>query len=223
MSHFTKDFNQFFIELAANNHKDWFDENRKRYENSIKKPFENFVSELVAAMKKEDPSIDVDPKKCIFRINRDIRFSKDKTPYKLNRSAAISKGGRKDTAHPGLYIQIGPESVDIAGGVYQPDKEQLAQIRQNIMDKPKDFHKAIEDKGFVKAFGELKGDENKRLPSKEMMEAAQSEPLLFRKQFFYYASFDAKNVENPDLVNFIMDKHRAAKPVRDFLTKALNS
>jgi uncharacterized protein (TIGR02453 family) len=223
MSYFTKDFNQFFIELAANNHKDWFDQNRKRYETSVKKPFENFVSELLAALKEEDPSIDIDPKKCIFRINRDIRFSKDKTPYKLNRSANMSKGGKSDGATPGLYIQIGPESVDIAGGAYQPDKEQLAQIREFIIEKPKDFRKAIEDKDFVNVFGELKGDANKRLPSKEMMEAAQSEPMLFRKQFYYWASFDPENVENPDLVEFIMDKHRAAKPVREFLTKALNS
>ena len=100
-TYFSPDFLQFFKELAANNHKEWFDENRKRYETVVKKPFEVFVQHAIDEMAKLDPRLsELDPKKCIFRINRDIRFSKDKAPYKLNRSAAISVGGRNDMIEP---------------------------------------------------------------------------------------------------------------------------
>src|SRR5690606_4197407 len=96
MAYFTSDFIEFFKELAANNNKEWFDENRERYQKNVKIPFEKFVAALMAELKKDDPELTGDPKKAIFRINRDIRFAKDKTPYKLNRSAAISKYGKKD-------------------------------------------------------------------------------------------------------------------------------
>lgn len=221
MSHFSKDFNQFFIELAANNHKDWFDDNRKRYEQNIKKPFEGFVSDLVAALAVNEPEMNVDPKKTIFRINRDIRFAKDKTPYKLNRSAGISKFGKKDGGYPGFYFQMGPESIGIAGGAHHPDKDQLEAIRQAIMANPKKFRKSIETSEFKKVFGDLQGEENKRLPNKEMMSAAASEPLLLKKQLFYWAEFPAEMVTDPNLISFFIEKHEASKAYRDFLKAAL--
>lgn len=221
MAHFSKDFNQFFIELAANNHKDWFDENRKRYEQNVKKPFENFVVDLISALAKAEPEMNVDPKKAIFRINRDIRFSKDKTPYKLNRSAAISKMGKKNGGYPGIYVQLGPESVVIAGGAYQPDKEQLNAIRLAIMENPKKFRRTIESAEFKKVHGELKGEENKRLPNKDMMEAAADEPMLLKKQFYYWVEFKPEMVTDENLIPFIVEKHRASIAFRDFLKEAL--
>ena len=107
MKYFTQDYLDFFKELAANNHKEWFDENRKRYEKSVKDPFKKFVEALIAETHKFDPSVNIEAKDAIFRINRDIRFSKDKTPYKLDRSAIISSGGRKDHSIPGFYIATG--------------------------------------------------------------------------------------------------------------------
>lgn len=222
MAYFTSDFNNFFKELAANNNKDWFDENRERYHQNIKKPFEDFIAALMAELQKEDPELTGDPKKAIFRINRDIRFAKDKTPYKLNRSAAISKYGRKDGARPGLYVQLGPENVRIAGGVYDPNKDELMAVREAIMNNPKEFEKAINAEKFVEKFGQIEGDENKRLPTKELMEAAKKQPLLFKKQFFYSAVFSAEIVTDDLLVDFIVEKHHDAKPVRDFFEKALS-
>lgn len=222
MAYFKSDFNEFFKELAANNNKEWFDENRERYHKNIKLPFEHFVAALMAEMQKEDPELTGDPKKAIFRINRDIRFSPDKTPYKLNRSAAISKYGRKDGARPGLYIQLGPENVYIAGGVYDPNKEELQAVREAIANNPKEFEKAINDPHFVETYGEIEGEENKRLPTKELTEAAKTQPLLFKKQFFYSAVFPAEIITDDLLVDLIVKKHRDAKPVRDFFEKALS-
>ena len=115
-SYFSKDFLDFFKELAANNNKDWFDANRKRYDKSVKEPFKAFVADLISESQKIDPSIDIEAKDAIFRINRDIRFSKDKTPYKLDRSAIISAAGRKDHSIPGFYIALGPDKTYLGGG-----------------------------------------------------------------------------------------------------------
>lgn len=222
MGHFSEDFNQFFIELAANNNKDWFDENRKRYEQNVKKPFDAFVADLIDALAKDEPEMKIEPKNAIFRINRDIRFSKDKTPYKLNRSAAISKYGRKNRSYPGFYFQMGPESVSIAGGAYTPEKADLEAIRTAIMKEPKKFRKAIEAPEFVSVFGEIRGEENKRLTNKEMMEAAVKEPLLLRKQFYYWAEFPPEMVTDQNLLPFLVEKHQASKAFRNFLKAALS-
>ena len=137
MKFFSPDFNQFFKELAANNHKDWFDQNRERYHRNIKEPFELFVTAVIDELKKEDSRLNVNPKSTIFRINRDIRFSKDKSPYKLNRSAAIAPNGKKSIAQGGIYFEIGPGRVAIGGGAFQPDKEELQSLRDYIVSHPK--------------------------------------------------------------------------------------
>ena len=90
MKYFSSDYLEFFKELAPNNNKDWFDKNRKRYIDSVKEPFKKFVTDLIQEISKVDDEVQIEAKDAIFRINRDIRFSKDKTPYKLNNSAIIS-------------------------------------------------------------------------------------------------------------------------------------
>ncbi|MDZ7845517.1 MAG: DUF2461 domain-containing protein [Owenweeksia sp.] len=109
--YFTKDFLDFFKELAANNDKDWFDDNRQRYAISVKEPFKNFIGDLIENIRSEDPRVQISAKDAIFRINRDIRFSPNKAPYKLDRSAIISPAGRKDHSVPGYYISLGPEFI----------------------------------------------------------------------------------------------------------------
>ena len=130
--YFTPDFLHFFMELAPNNNKDWFDNNRDRYKKSVKEPFENFVEKLIKELKKTEDVMDGRPSDFIFRINKDIRFSKDKSPYKLQMSAAISKGGKKDMVNIGVYFELGPEHLGVYTGVYMPDKEQIDRIRRHI-------------------------------------------------------------------------------------------
>src|SRR5690554_2221547 len=154
---FTSDFTDFFKELAANNHKNWFDENRERCHENIKRPFEDFVTALMSELQQDDPKLQGDPRNAIFRINRDIRFARDKTPYKLNRSAYTSRYGRKDGGYPGLYIQLGPEKVMIGGGVYEPNKQELQSLREYIANNRRAFHKAINNPFFVEVFGEITG------------------------------------------------------------------
>lgn len=222
MIYFSSDFNQFFKELAANNHKDWFDENRDRYHRNIKEPFEKFVADLVDELKKDNPKLNINPKSAIFRINRDIRFSKDKSPYKLNRSAAIAPNGKKSIGKGGIYVELGPGRVMVGGGAFSPSKEDLQSLRETIAAKPSKFRKAIENPDFVSVYGEIHGDENKRLPSKELMEAAKKEPLLFKKSMYYFAESSPEMVTSDKLMNTILKQYEAGRSVREFIAEALS-
>lgn len=220
MSYFSNDYNKFFKELAANNHKEWFDQNRNRYEKQVKAPFARFVEDLINSIAKDDKTVKIGPKEAIFRVNRDIRFSKDKTPYKTRMSAIVSRGGRKDMVSPGIYFELGPEHVVIYGGVYMPDKTKLQQIREHIAAHPQAFDKAINHKDFKKFFGKLHGEQSKVIP-KELKAAAQKQPFIYNKQFYHYAKLPAKTVTDKNLLKIFMDHYYAAKPLKQFFEKAL--
>lgn len=220
MIHFTPDFLDFFKELAANNTKDWFDENRKRYHESVKTPFDNFVDVMINEMRKTDKSLNITYKDCVFRINRDIRFSKDKTPYKLNRSAAIASGGKKDHANPGIYFEITPEHVRVYTGIYGPDKHQLLAVREEIADNQKEFDKIINEKKFKKVFGEINGSKNVRLP-KDLQEAGEKQPLIYNKQFYVYTTFSPEIIFEDGLEKKLVDTYKIAEPFAKFLAKPL--
>ena len=216
MKYFTQDYLAFFKDLAANNNRDWFQANKKRYETSIKKPFELFVADLIKELKKHDKSINITPSDAIFRINRDIRFSKDKTPYKLNASAVISKDGRKTDGASGVYVELGPEKLAMAGGIYMPDKDKLLAIRDGIARNPKAFMKVLSDKTFVKVWGELQGEKNKVL-SAEHKKVAETCPYIYHKQFYFWVELDPKMILSDKLVKTVVDHYLAGKPVGDFL------
>lgn len=220
MKYFTPNFLDFFKELAANNNKDWFDANRKRYEKTVKDPFKKFVEDLIAATRKLDPAINIEAKDAIFRINRDIRFSNDKSPYKLDRSAVISTQGRKDHSAPGFYISVGPEHTSLGGGAYFLKPEQLQAVRYYISNNSKAFEKAIADQDFVKYFGSLQGEENKRLP-KEFQAAAEKQPLLFKKQFFFMKNDDPERLLEDDFLEYNISHFQAALPVHHFFKEAM--
>jgi uncharacterized protein (TIGR02453 family) len=217
----TPEFNQFFIELAANNHKDWFDLNRKRYETNIKKPFEEFTSLLIDEVNNIHSEIKPEPKKCIFRINRDIRFSKDKTPYKLNRSLAIGKEGRKDMSPKGLYVELGPEHIRVYRGLYQLERTEVEKVRTYIAKHSTALKKIYKDPTFIKYFGEIRGEKAKRL-SKELKPLAEKEELIFNKQWYYFSQMPATLVTSEELISEIMKRYLAGEKLAAFLEKALH-
>lgn len=221
MAFFTPDFLQFFIELAPNNHKDWFDLNRKRYEKSVKEPFKEFVEHIIKEIAKTDASFkDLEAKDCIFRINRDIRFSKDKTPYKMNVSAVVAPEGKKSKAVNGIYFEFGPEHVRVYGGIYEIDKDDLLTVREGIANDLKGFQEAYSNPRFKKVFGTILGEKNKVIP-KELKEAAEKEPLIFNKQWYFYAQFDAETVLDPKLDQLLLDCFEAGKPVEHYFNKLI--
>ena len=172
MQYFTEGFNNFFKGLAPNNHKDWFHENKKAYEKDVKKAFAKFLGDLIQNIReKYDPELDLEVKNAVFRINRDIRFSKDKTPYKLQVSAVVSRGGRKDMQYPGMYIQFGVGEIWLGGGMYRPEKQNLQLIREHMARNPEQVKKLKADKKFNTIYEAIQGEQNKRIP-KDFKEAA---------------------------------------------------
>lgn len=208
--YFDLSYFEFFLELSLNNQKSWFDENRKRYENDVKAPFIDFVSDLLVRMAEFDSRYsELTAKDCLFRINKDIRFSKDKSPYKLHCSASLHIGGRKKMWPGGMYLEMGAESCGIYTGVYMPEKEDLLMFRKNIANNLDQFDKAINEPNFIKYFGEVLGSKNKILDN-SLKEAATKQPLIFNKQFYVAHAFEPEISFDSDFINYVIEVWRSA-------------
>lgn len=215
MQYFTTDFVDFFKELSQNNHKEWFHSQKKRYEGSVKNPFLHFLDDFIKEIQKHDKTLEITPKDCVLRINRDIRFAKDKSPYNLHYTAFVSNGGKKDKSIPGIFLRFSPESVGIMGGCFGPDKNQLAAIRATIADDITEFRKIISDKNFVANFGEIKGDLNKRIP-KDLKAIVEKEPLILHKQFYFVAKRAPELISSATLLAELMEYWKAGRGVNEY-------
>jgi uncharacterized protein (TIGR02453 family) len=153
----------FLRKLEKNNNREWFNANKKAFEdaNANVTAFTGTMIGLIGRFDSEVASLD--PKSCVFRIYRDVRFSKDKSPYKTNLGAYIAPGGRKSMA-PGYYIHIQPKRCFMAAGKHMPDGGDLLKIRTAIAKNTDEFLKIVNKKSFKDAFGELHGDKLKTLP-----------------------------------------------------------
>lgn len=221
MAFFDPDFIQFFKDLAPNNNKDWFDENRSRYEARVREPFKAFVDHMIALLGQENPKLkELENKQCIFRINRDIRFSKDKTPYKLNVSAAVFVGGKKMYMSEGVYFELGPEHVRIYGGLYELDKDSLLEVREGIAENLEAFKKLYSAREFESTFGTIRGEQNKILP-KELKEVGALEPMLYNKQFYYFAEFPPEIILEDNFDAIVANIYKAGRPMEQFFSKLL--
>ena len=222
MTYFSAKFPKFFKDLSANNNRDWFHENKKIYEAEVKKPFYAFVKDLIDAVGKIDGDLNLEVKNTVFRINRDIRFSADKSPYKLHVGAVVSAGGRKNMQIPGLYIQLSAAEHFIGGGSYMPDKTNLPKIREAIIDDPKAYRKVITSKKFLSFFPDgVEGEKNKILP-KIFKANGENIPEIFNKQYYCMAKHKGqKFVTQNDLLKTVMEHYKALNDFNGFLTKAI--
>ena len=153
----------FLSELKQNNTREWYLANKDRYKKAFGN-FEDLVAMLLHTIAGFDKSVmGTEPKDCLFRIYRDIRFSKDKTPFKTWFGAAMKQGGRKQVGS-GYYIHVSPQQVYLAGGIWHPDMDTLASIRDFIVAWPNKFEKVVLDKSFLKTFDGLGGDQLKTAP-----------------------------------------------------------
>ncbi|MBE7170022.1 MAG: DUF2461 domain-containing protein [Williamsia sp.] len=147
----------FLKDLHKNNNKPWFDGNRQRYE-AAKQDFEQFVAALLQKLSPKDEAIrSLNAKDCLFRINRDVRFSKDKSPYKTNMGASISKGGKK-SPFAGYYFHCEPGASFAGGGIWMPEPGDIKKIRQEIDYCFDEFSKIVGSKRFVSVYGDLSKD-----------------------------------------------------------------
>lgn len=217
---FTNSYLSFFKDLAVNNNTAWFNQNKKIYEKEVKKPFEAFIDKMIGEIHQVTPEIVIDSKDAIFRINKDIRFSADKSPYKTEMSAVISKTGKKGNPCPGLYINLGAEKVVIASGFKMLEKEQLKEVRYHIADNLKTFEAIINDKAFKAAFGEIHGDRIKRLPD-EFKEAGEKQILLYNTSFLATAELPACEIIKPDFTKQVIKLYKLTLPFAMFFKEPL--
>ncbi|MDI3526101.1 MAG: hypothetical protein PWR03_284 [Tenuifilum sp.] len=215
-------FVTFFTELERNNNRDWFNQNRKVYEKECLIPFKELVSELISRISLFDKTVSgQDVSSAIFRINRDIRFSKDKTPYNTELKAAIVKGGRK-SLYPGYYLAIGAEKSYIGGGLYNLSSEMLEKIRDYIAEHPEKFKAITTDTTFVECHKMILGDKSKRLPAK-YKELANSIPEIALKQFYYMSEIKTSQlINNKNIAETILTRYLAGYKLNYFLQKALS-
>src|SRR5688500_17365022 len=211
----------FLKKLSRNNNREWFEKNKPRYL-EIKDEFELFVTDVLQDMITFDESlVGLNPKKLTFRIYRDVRFSKDKTPYKTNVNAGISPRG-KGMGVPGYYFQIEPGNKSmVAAGMYQPSPENLAKIRQEIDYNGEQLIQILKERKFKKTFGELwNEDKLKTMPKGYPAEHPHSE-LLKLKSFMILRSFTDSDVTGKKFQKDLLDAMKTGKPLNDFLTEGL--
>jgi uncharacterized protein (TIGR02453 family) len=211
----------FLKKLSRNNNREWFEKNKSRYL-EIKDDFESFVSDVLHDMTAFDESLaGLNPKKLTFRIYRDVRFSKDKTPYKTNVSAGISPAG-KGMGVPGYYFQIEPGNNSmVAAGMYQPSPENLAKIRQEIDYNGGHLVSVLQEKKFKKTFGELWNEDRlKTMPKGYQAEHPHSD-LLKLKSFMVLRTFTDAEVIDKKFQKALIDTMKTGKSLNDFLTEGL--
>lgn len=207
----------FLAGLNQNNNKEWFHENKKSYE-SAKKEFEDFVQEVIDQVTVFEPILKgLEAKSCIFRINRDIRFSNDKSPYKTNFGAFIVKGGRKNgDKYTGYYLHLEPGKSFIAGGAYMPPSPWLSAIREKISEQPHELLKILGNKEFIKYFKELDGERLKSAPRGFHPDHPYIDLLKF-KSYLVMHYVNNKEVTAPDYFNHVINVLKAMKPLNDYL------
>lgn len=210
---------KFLKELKKNNNKPWFEANRKRYENA-QTEIKSFVEAWIKSYGKKDESIaHLDPKKCIFRINRDVRFSADKSPYKNNLGAYLTKGG-KNANLAGFYLHIEPGACFFGAGNYMPMPDQLAKIRQEIDYNFSDFKKMISSKNFKDSFGDLTTENKLKRPPKGYDEDNAAIEYLKLKGFTVFKKLKDEELTSKDFVKTITELSVTVKPFIDFMNNA---
>ena len=222
MIYFDKDFFQFFKDLSQNNNRDWFMENKKRYENTVKVPFLNFLEALIDALQEVEGSIPHTAKEAMMRINRDTRFSKDKTPYKDHLAAIISSHGKRNMRYPGMYVQINQDGLSMYSGCYQLEKEDLLAVRTHIKDHLSEFNGLINEPTFISTFGEIQGEKNKRL-APEFAALIEEQPLIANKGFYFFKKYPSGSVIKDGLVDHLIKDYRVGFPLGQFLTEGINN
>lgn len=222
MTYFTAEIQKFFRNLSRNNKKTWFDSNRKRYEEHVKRPFAAFVALMIDLIRQDDPEVTIKPQEAIFRINRDIRFSKDKSPYNTYMAANISREGRRSKEWPGFYFQFSADRISVGGGAYMVEPPSLNKIRKAIARDTAQFVKLLKAKEFTSKYGSLKGERNKLL-APEFRRFVDSQPLIANKQFYYMTDLDSSILLSERLPDRLMSYYRAGIEINAFLRRAIES
>ena len=210
----------FLSALKKNNTKPWFDAHRTEYERG-KADHQAFVKSMITGIAAFDPSVKgLEVKECVFRINRDIRFSNDKRPYKNNFGAAFSEGGKKSSA-PGYYLHLEPGSSFLAGGVWRPEAEQLNAIRQEIDYNLEEFAGILNAKEFKKYFSTLDREDVLKTVPKGYSKDNPALEYLQLKSFTVTHEIPDEKILSLDFTAYCSKVFMALFPLNRFLKRAV--
>ena len=210
----------FLTKLSKNNNRDWFEKNKNQYIEA-KTTFEDFLEVFHKELVKIDESLGaLNPRKMAFRIYRDVRFSKDKRPYKTNFGAGFSTKGKMEQ-EPGFYVHIEPGKSFLAGGIYMPDAENLAKIRQEIDYNAEAFLKMMKAASFKKYFSGLDEFDKLKTAPKGYPKDHPHIGLLQHKSFIVSYNFADKDVASPHFHKELAKVAKAIQPLNAFLKQAL--
>jgi uncharacterized protein (TIGR02453 family) len=209
----------FLNELKDNNNREWFNDNKDRYKAALGE-FEGIVGQLIASIGQFDDAIRLlEPKECIFRIYKDIRFSKNKEPYKTNMGAYLARGGRK-SRFSGYYAHFEPNGSFLSGGIYLPEPAVLNRVREDIDLYYDDLINIIDKPSFRKFFTELHGDRLKTIPKGYSKDNPAAE-ILKHKSLYVARMLSNNEVDSPSYVAEATETFRELKPFNDFLNRAI--
>ena len=211
----------FLKELKNNNSKEWFDNNRERYQEA-RKDFINQMNNLIEIVQQIDPFVgQVEAKNTIFRINRDIRFSKDKNPYKTNFGGVIAKGGTRKSPYGCYYFHLEPTMSFIGGGIYMPEPKILKTVRDDIYGRPEEFKKIIKNKEFKNLYGELWGDKLIRPPKGFPSDFSEID-LLKHKHYTVIHDISDDIILTNNFEEYASKLFKTLLPFNNFLNRAID-
>ena len=208
---------KFLTGLKKNNNKQWFDANRAAYEEAMAQ-FELLVGRLISGLSRVEDLDGIAPRDCIMRIYRDVRFSKDKSPYKTGMGAGIVSGGRK-SGRLGFHVHLAPGGTTmIAGGLWDPTPQQLSRYRETISTDARPFKKILNSASFKSHFGQLTGDALKTTPKGFAADHPEL-ALLRQKQVCASQTFADVVVVGPKFPDLALESLKALKPFIDYLNE----
>lgn len=219
MSTITKSNLEFLQTLKQNNNRDWFTNNKDVYEKHHIETI-NFADAVLNEMRKHDNIETISGKKSLMRIYRDVRFSKDKSPYKTNWGIGFSRATK--LLRGGYYVHISPGESFVGGGFWNPEPADLQRMRKEISLSPKEFRAILNDKTFKNTFGELQGEKLKTVP-KGFEKDDEAIDLLRFKQFLISKKFSDKEVLEPGFYKKVNETFKAMRPFFDFMSTALTT
>ena len=217
-THFTPALFDFLADLVVNNRREWFQANRDRYERDVKDALLGFVSDFGERLPEISPHMIADPRPSggsMFRIYRDVRFSKDKSPYKTNAGVHFRHEVGREVHGPGLYLHMEPGNVFAAAGIWRPDSATVGKIRGAIVDNPKRWEAIVNDGRFNSNYG-LEGESLKRAP-KGIDPAHPLIEHLKLKSFAAGTTFSQDDACSPDFIDMYVDSCQTAGPFMKFL------
>jgi uncharacterized protein (TIGR02453 family) len=211
---------QFFRSLARNNRREWFQPRKHIYDEQVKAPMAELVGALCAEMMRFAPDYVAEPAKAIYRIYRDTRFSKDKTPYKTHIAAVFPRRGMEKHGAAGLYFSVSPKEIEVAGGVYMPGPDALLAIRTYLAERHEEFSNIIGSRKLRTLVGEMHGEQLSRVPKGFACDHPAAN-LIRYKQWLFYVMLDPALATTPKLLPEVRKRFEAMMPFVEFLNQPL--